>query len=77
MQDNETLDFFTDLPEQEQNSFLRTYLTETTRYLKAIPFPNSPGYSYYEHIFHDEEYHGNSITNLAALLHLLVARDVI
>lgn len=68
-------DFFKDLTEQQQNDFLREYLIDITKLLKPIPFPNSPGYFYYLPEFTDDAYHGNSITNLAALLLLLIGRD--
>ena len=68
-------DFFKDLPEQQQNNFLREYLIETTKFLKPVAFPNSPGYFYYLPEFTDNACHGNTITNLAALLMLLMNRD--
>lgn len=68
-------DFFKDLTEPQQNNFLREYLIDITRYLKPVPFPNTTGYFYYLPEFTDDAYHGNSITNLAALLMLLMDRD--
>jgi len=68
-------DFFKDLTEQQQNDFLRQYLIDTTRFLIPVPFPNSPGYFYYYGEFTDDAFHGNSITNLSALLMLLMSRD--
>ncbi len=68
-------DFYKDLPEQQQNDFLRQYLIDTTHYLKPFLFPNSPGYFYYLPQFKDDAFHSNSITNLAALLMLLMHRD--
>lgn len=68
-------DFFKNLTEPQQNDFLRDYLIDTARYLQPVPFPNSPGYFYYLPQFTDDAYHGNSITNLAALLMLLMHRD--
>ena len=68
-------DFFKDLTEPQQNNFLREYLIDITRYLKPVAFPNSPVYFYYLPEFTDDAYHGNSITNLASLLMLLMDRD--
>jgi len=73
--EKDNFDFFRDLTEVEQNHFLEEYLTKTTRYLKEFEFPHSPGCYYYLPQFHDDEYHGNSISNLASLLVLLMQRD--
>ena len=72
---NNDFNFFDDLTVSEQNLFLRTYLTETTKYLKAIPFSNSPDCFYYEHVFVDNDFHGNTVTNLSTLLILLIQRE--
>ena len=68
-------DFFNDRSEDQQNHFLRQYLTDTTKYLEPNPFPNSPGYFFYEGAFVDDATNSNSIGNLATLLVLLVKRD--
>jgi len=68
-------DLLKDLTEPQQNDFLREYLIDTTKFLKPVAFPNSPGYFYYLLEFTDDAYHGNSITNLASLLMLLMDRD--
>ena len=68
-------DLLKDLTEPQQNDFLREYLIDTVKFLKPLTFPNSPGYFYYLPEFTDDAYHGNSITNLASLLMLLMDRD--
>lgn len=61
-------DFFRDLDEEQQKTFLEEYLTKTTRYLTQLEFPRSPGCYYFLPEFRDDAYHQNSISNLAALL---------
>lgn len=71
----QSFDLLKDLTEPQQNDFLREYLIDTVKFLKPLAFPNSPGYFYYLPEFTDDAYHGNSITNLASLLMLLMDRD--
>lgn len=69
--------FYDKFTEEQQNSFLEKYLTETTKYLTRFEFPNSPGCYYFLPEFRDEQYHDNSIANLASFLLLLMTRSVI
>ena len=69
--------FFNDWTEQQQNDFLTEYLIETAKYLIPIKFPNSPNCFFYKPHFKTQKYHGNNATNLAAILLLLVSRDII
>jgi len=73
--ENTPFDFFNDLTEQQQNSFLEEYLTKTTRYLTRFEFSRSPGCYYFLPEFVDDAHHQNSISNLAVLLLLLLKRD--
>ena len=70
-------DFFFDLTEHQQNTFLEGYLVNDTKFLTRYGFPNSPGYYYFKPEFISEQHHGNSIANLVGLFHLLLARDYI
>ncbi len=70
-------DFFKDWTVEKQNFFLEDYLINTTKYLLPVEFPNSPNHFYYYPEYRDNDYNGNSIKNLAALLILLINRDVI
>jgi hypothetical protein len=70
-------DFFKDWSQDKQNRFLEEYLTTTTKYLKRFEFLDSKGCYYFLPEFFDDAYHGNSITNLATLLMLLMKRDYI
>ncbi len=73
--ENDSFNFFKDLTEDEQNIFLEEYLTNTTKYLTRFQFPNSPNCFYFLPEFTDDKTHGNSISNLAYLLVLLMERD--
>ena len=76
MQDK-SFNFFKDFSEQQQNQFLEKYLTKETRYLTRFEFPHSPGYFYFLPEFVDDNFNKNSISNLAALIFLLIKRDVL
>ena len=78
MTENKTkFDFFKGWSEEKQNIFLKNYLVETTNYLLPFKFPNSPDYTCYLAVFHDEEYNRDSKINLEAILLLLSEKNII
>lgn len=77
MHNIDDFDFFKDFSLDEQNTFLRKYLINDTKFLNPTPFPHSVGFYYYKNIFVDEQYHQNNLENLASLLLLLISREII